>query len=442
LNVHGRQRAAQWLAIGMLAALLSAFADAADAAEPCAAASPVAAPLLDEPARVAQLLELVDARLALMPAVAAYKWQEHALIADPPREQAVIAHAVALAQPLGLAPAPVSRFFELQVRLARDVEEALHAQWRAQGFSFGGPVPRLDTELRPHLDRLTTELLRALYLAAPALTRADIASRYASGAAEALKARGWTPATRAELLATLATMHLESNASLARVRASGVLRVGTSGDYAPFSLESQGRVSGVDIELASSLARQLGVTPVFVRTSWPSLLEDLRRDAFDVAVGGIAATPERRSAAALSVPYLSGGKTLIARCSDAQRLGALSAVDRPGVRVIVNPGGTNESFVRANLHRARIRVFPDNRAIFDEIVAGRADVMITDDTEVELQVHRHPQLCRALPGTLTHADKVLLMARDSELDASVDQWLTGALRAGTPQQLLHEALAR
>jgi hypothetical protein len=34
------------------------------------------------------------------------------------------------------------------------------------------------------------------------------------------------------------------------------------------------------------------------------------------------------------------------------------------------------------------------------------------------------------------------MARDGELDASVDQWLTAALQAGMPQQLLHEALTR
>jgi len=415
------------LAAGLCAALLPLAAFAAQA-------------LLDEPARVSQLLDVIDARLALMPAVAAYKWQQHAPVADPPREQAVIARAIALAKPLGFAPGPVSQLFELQVRLAREIEEGLHAQWRARGFDFEGPVPRLDTQLRPRLDQLSGELLSALYLAAPVLARPDFASQYAASATQSLKARGWNPEARTELLMRLASLRLLSRPSLDRARAAGVLRVGTPGDYAPFSLEAQGQLSGVDIELAVAFARELGLPAIFVRTSWPSLLDDLRRDAFDVAVGGIAATPERKAAAALSVPYLSGGKTLLARCTDAKRFGTLSAVDRPGVRVIVNPGGTNESFARGHLHRATISVFPDNRAIFEEILAGHADVMITDDTEVELQVHHHPQLCRPLPGTLTHADKVFLMVRDDALNAKVDEWLTGALREGVPQRLLQDSL--
>ena len=39
-----------------------------------------------------------------------------------------------------------------------------------------------------------------------------------------------------------------------------------------------------------------------------------------------------------------------------------------------------------SLQSARVTVHPDNRTIFDEIAASRADVMITDDVEVE--VHR------------------------------------------------------
>ena len=117
-----------------------------------------------------------------------------------------------------------------------------------------------------------------------------------------------------------------------------------------------------------------------------------------------------------------------------------TAVIRASVRVIVNPGGTNEQFVRQNLTHAAVIVHPDNPTIFDDLVRDRADAMITDDTEVELQVRKHPQLCRAYPGTLTHADKVILMARDPELDAAVDTWLEEQIAAAAPARLLREAL--
>jgi cyclohexadienyl dehydratase len=204
----------------------------------------------------------------------------------------------------------------------------------------------------------------------------------------------------------------DSPTRLARIKAAGTLRIGTTGDYAPFSAEQDGALSGTDIDRAESLAKRLGVTPVFMRTTWAAMLDDLRSDQFDVALGGVSVTPARAAVASFSAPYASGGKTILSRCEDAKKFGTLAAVDKRGVRVIVNPGGTNEQYVRANVHRAAVRVFPDNRTIFDEILARRADVMITDDAEVDLQTHRHPELCRAYAGTLTRADKAVLMAKD------------------------------
>src|SRR5262249_5327239 len=153
---------------------------------------------------------------------------------------------------------------------------------------------------------------------------------------------------------------------------------------------------------------------------------------FDLVMGGVSVTPAREARASFSVPYDAGGKTILARCTEAGRYRSLRDVDRPDVRVIVNPGGTNDDFVRNNLHAARIVPFADNRGIFEEIVAGRADVMITDDVEVALQTRLHKELCRAMSGTLTHAGKAILMPKDPALVAAVNAWLAPAIAAGRP----------
>ena len=109
--------------------------------------------------------------------------------------------------------------------------------------------------------------------------------------------------------------------------------------------------------------------------------------------------------------------------------------------MIVNPGGTNERYVRENVHQARIVVHPDNRGVFAEIAAGRADVMVTDDVEAELQARRWPgQLCRTYPGTLTRGEKRILMAPDPALQALVDEWLAEAMAAGVPARELEQAM--
>jgi cyclohexadienyl dehydratase len=228
---------------------------------------------------------------------------------------------------------------------------------------------------------------------------------------------------------------------LDRVRATHLLRVATTGDYAPFSLDANGRLSGADIELARDLAAHLGVEPVFVRTRWPGLVDDLRTGRFDVALSGIGYTEERAALGLYSAAYHTGGKTLIARCEDRERFDTPAELDRPEVRVIVNPGGTNERYVRAHVHQAQIVMHPDNRGVFAEIVAGRADVMVTDDVEAELQARRRPgQLCRTYPGTLTRGEKRILMAPDPALQAVVDGWLAGAKAAGEPAREIEQAM--
>ncbi len=213
-----------------------------------------------------------------------------------------------------------------------------------------------------------------------------------------------------------------------------MLRVATTGDYAPFSLDANGHLSGADIELARDLAAHLGAEPVFVRTSWPGLANDLRDGRFDVALSGIGFTEERAALGLYSAAYHEGGKTMIARCADRERFDTPAELDRPNVRVIVNPGGTNERYVREHVHQAQIVVHPDNRGVFAEIAAGRADVMVTDDVEAELQARRRPgQLCRTYPGTLTRGEKRILMAPDPALQAVVDGWLAGRSPLASPR---------
>lgn len=214
------------------------------------------------------------------------------------------------------------------------------------------------------------------------------------------------------------------------VIARGVLRVGTTGDYRPFSYADPEtrNFQGIDIDMAKALATALGVKLELVRTSWPTLTADLLADKFDVAMGGVSVSAERQKAGLFSIPYLIDGKTPIARCAEQTKYRDLAQIDRPGVRVIVNPGGTNERFARAHLTHAAIEVFPDNVAIFDRIAAGKADVMITDGSEARLQHKLHPSLCPTNPDhPFDTVEKAYLLPRDAALKAAIDRWLHQAL---------------
>ena len=223
---------------------------------------------------------------------------------------------------------------------------------------------------------------------------------------------------------------------LDQVLARGTLRVGLSGDYKPFSIKTADGMQGLDVDMAQSLADALGVKLELVQFGWPALMADLQAGRFDIAMGGITITLPRQKVAFFSTPVMQSGKTPIARCADKGKFDTLADIDRRSVRVIANPGGTNESFDRANLKQAQIVMFPDNARIFEEVVAGRADVMITDAVETLLQQKLHPELCAVHPDhPFNVSELAYLLPRDAVWKMFVDQWLN-VMRVGGGRQAL------
>jgi cyclohexadienyl dehydratase len=236
---------------------------------------------------------------------------------------------------------------------------------------------------------------------------------------------------------------LADGTSLAAIKQAGVLKIGTTGDYKPFSYKgADGDLIGADIAMAKELATSLGVKPEFVMTTWKTMLDDFKADKFDIVVGGITVNPARAEVGTFSVPNVSDGKRPIARCTDKDKYATLEAIDQKSTRVIVNPGGTNDKFAHEKLANATIEVFPDNKTIFDQIAADKADVMVTDGVEADLQSKLHPGvLCPvAVKEPFTHFENAYLMQKDDALKQAVDAFVTKALADGDWKSKLDAAM--
>lgn len=226
------------------------------------------------------------------------------------------------------------------------------------------------------------------------------------------------------------------------VRARGVLRVGTTGDYKPFTFRNQdGSYDGADIFMAQRLARRLKLRLEFVPTTWKTLLPDFVAHKYDVAMGGVSVLPDRAAQGEFSTAVDVDGKRPIVRCADSDRFTSVSAIDAPDVRVIEPPGGSNEAFARANLSHAQLIIHNDNSTIFDEIIAGHADVMVTDGIEIDREVNLHPELCAAaVSAPFSKVTKAYLLPKDPEFAEAVDDFIASEVWSGDWQRALAAAL--
>lgn len=204
-----------------------------------------------------------------------------------------------------------------------------------------------------------------------------------------------------------------------------VLRVGTSGDYAPFSVERDGSLDGFDVEVARRFARDAGFRLELVRFRWSELGRDLAAGRFDVAMGGVTIRPERAIDATFTRPVVEAGAVVLARTGVARDVREL---DRPAIRLGVNAGGHLERVARRLFPRATVVPTADNRALPGLLASAAVDAIVTDDVEAERFAAELPPADRF--GPLTH-DRKAYLGRDPALVARLDAWLRAHEADGT-----------
>ena len=223
--------------------------------------------------------------------------------------------------------------------------------------------------------------------------------------------------------------------SLKEIKSSGKLLVGTTGDYKPMSYlnKETGKYEGFDAEMAASLAKNLGVKLEYVPTTWKTLQDDTLSGKFDVAMCGITVTDARKKKMAMSDPYLTFGKTILVTKTKAGQFKSLADVNKPSVRVMYNPGGTNEKFAKESTPKAQLIMHEQNAEIPGLVGEGKADVMITETMEAVRYVKDNPKVAAPLvdkPFTENHFG-VLMKQGEPDLLKAVNNWMAGIKADGT-----------
>lgn len=207
----------------------------------------------------------------------------------------------------------------------------------------------------------------------------------------------------------------------------GYIRVGMTGDYKPFTYlnPETNEYEGYDVDAMLELGKDLGVEVQFVQTSWSTMMKDLLDDKFDIAVGGVTRNTDRQKTAYVSQGYMSFGKAPLIRQEDKDKYLTIEDINKPTVRIGVNPGGTNEVFVRQHLTKANVTVVPNNLDIPHLVADGTYDVMITDTIEAITYAKADSRLYAALTDApFTNNEKGYMIPRGDFAYASfLEMWM-------------------
>jgi len=105
-----------------------------------------------------------------------------------------------------------------------------------------------------------------------------------------------------------------ADSSLSDIRERGVLVVGTSSGYEPMEFfDSEGKLVGIDIDIANEIGHQLGLEVQIKDLSWGELFNSVKSGETDIIICTITITPERAQEMLFSIPYFSSGQVVVVR---------------------------------------------------------------------------------------------------------------------------------
>ncbi|MFZ3577226.1 transporter substrate-binding domain-containing protein [Virgibacillus sp. DJP39] len=223
---------------------------------------------------------------------------------------------------------------------------------------------------------------------------------------------------------------------LSTVEESGVLRVGFEGTYQPFNyLNDENEFAGFDVDIANELASRLGVEAEFIATKWDSLIGGLKADKFDVIIGQMTVTEERKKSVDFTDPYVVTGSVLITR-EDATGISELE--DIKGKKVGVG-GGTTFEEVANSVEGAEVVLYKAVTDYIQDLINGRLDVIINDQLLMSYNI-KEEGLPIKIASDVVNKDEIgMAVKKDSpEFVAKLNETLAEMIEDGTYEEIYKE----
>jgi cyclohexadienyl dehydratase len=183
----------------------------------------------------------------------------------------------------------------------------------------------------------------------------------------------------------------QAQSALNEILDTGVLKVGTTGDWNPMTQRDPATNSykGFDIDIMTELAKDLGVEVEFVPTDWKTLVNGVVAGKYHLT-GSASISPPRMKVAGFSESYISVEIFPFTTQDKADKFSGYDSINQPGVKVATTLGTTFEKLVREWFPNADIKVVEAPARGFQEVLAGRADVFITSNIEGSTLMAKFP----------------------------------------------------
>ena len=164
----------------------------------------------------------------------------------------------------------------------------------------------------------------------------------------------------------------------------------TDPSFPPMELaSSSGAISGFDVDMGSALAKTFGATAQAKKTAFGGLIPALNAKKCDAVISNIFVTPDRLKQAG-AVAYMETHRVFIVQAGNPKHVTGPSSLK--GLNVVVQAATKYEEYLKALKAKIgfNLQSYPGDNDAVAQVIIGRADVCLTQDTSFAFQAKAHP----------------------------------------------------
>ena len=204
----------------------------------------------------------------------------------------------------------------------------------------------------------------------------------------------------------------KSDNQLAAIKKSGVLKVATSADYAPFEfhtmVDGKDKIVGSDIDLVNEIAKELGVKAEVSDMSFNTVLASLKEGKSDIAISAISATDERKEQFDFTDNYYNPPQVVIINKKNKDAYTSTDALKDKNVGA--QKGSIQEDVVKTQIEGSKLVTIDKVPNMVVEVNQGSLDAMDVEKTIAESYIAQNPDLTIADITLKPSADEAFAIA--------------------------------
>ncbi len=169
----------------------------------------------------------------------------------------------------------------------------------------------------------------------------------------------------------------------------------TEASFAPFEYYSDGKVIGVDIDIATEIAKRMNKRLVVKDVAFDSIITEIKTGKSDIGVAGISYTEERAKQVSFSDSYTVSRQVVIVKSnSDYYNVKEMKCN-----KIAVQLGSIADSFVSEEFSDSKIIRQKKYLAAIQDLKDNKVDCVVMDELPAREMVNENREF-RILAGTL------------------------------------------